>query len=153
MTDAKVLDTDIYVTRVFNAPREVVWKFWTTPELVAQWFGPENVHVPVESVDIDLRVGGNWNLTMVDNATGAEYPLEAEITVLTPPEYLEGHVANASSGDITDIAMRVTFHDHGDRTRVTLHQGPFTDEQKKQTSVGWEESWIALDALLEGTNR
>ena len=44
--------------------------------------------------------------------------------------------------------MHVQFHDHGEKTRVTLHQGPFTEEQRTQTAVGWEMSWVKLDGIF-----
>ncbi|MEO5724141.1 MAG: SRPBCC family protein [Ilumatobacteraceae bacterium] len=55
--------TQIQITRVFDAPAEIVFKAWTTPELVRRWWGsPEN---PLTVCDIDLRVGGNWRYAMV----------------------------------------------------------------------------------------
>ena len=46
----EVLDTDVFITRAFNAPRDVVWKFFTEPELLAQWFGPQAVHIDPSTV-------------------------------------------------------------------------------------------------------
>ena len=83
-------DTDVFITRAFAAPRAVVWRFFTEAEYLARWFGPSGVHVDPESVVIDLRVGGSWDLDMVDDATGERYPLRTRITAVTPPEYLEG---------------------------------------------------------------
>ena len=45
----QALDTDVFITRAFNAPRDVVWKFFTEPEYMAKWFGPATTHVPVET--------------------------------------------------------------------------------------------------------
>ena len=96
MTDATVpqipeaLDTDVFITRAFNAPRDVVWKFFTEPEYLAQWFGPQEVHIDPATVDIQLHPGGRWDFDMVDNESGEHYPLRARLTVVIPPEYLEG---------------------------------------------------------------
>jgi uncharacterized protein YndB with AHSA1/START domain len=144
-------DTDQYVniSRAFAAPRDVVWKFWTQPEYLAQWFGPDGVHVPVDSVEIDLRVGGVWNLVMVDNETGARYPLHSTITELIDGELLVSEAeANTEDGTIS-VTIRAQFHDHGDVTRLTFTQGPFNDTQKHQTIEGWQMSWVTLDGLLE----
>jgi uncharacterized protein YndB with AHSA1/START domain len=144
-------DTDQYVniTRAFAAPRAVVWKFWTQPEYLAQWFGPDSVHVPVDSVEIDLRVGGVWNLVMVDNETGAQYPLRSVITELIDQELLVSEAEANTDGGLITVTIRAQFHDHGDVTRLTFTQGPFNDIQKHQTIEGWQMSWIALDTILE----
>jgi uncharacterized protein YndB with AHSA1/START domain len=144
-----VTDRDVYITRAFDAPRDVVWKFWTEPELLSEWFGPTTTHVPVETVTVELRVGGRWELSMVDDETGQAYPVRGRITRCEPPEYLEITAnAESSEGDLENIVLRVQFHDHGDKTRVTIHQGPFTDEQRDMTAAGWELSFVKLDTVF-----
>jgi uncharacterized protein YndB with AHSA1/START domain len=146
---SEVTDRDVFVTRAFDARREVVWKFFTQPELIAQWFGPTGITVPIDSVDVDLTVGGKWVLTMVDDASGEKYPIDGVIRVCEPPEYLEiGVGAQTAVGELENVTLRLQFHDHGGKTRVTLHQGPFTDEQREQTGAGWELSFVKLDAIL-----
>jgi uncharacterized protein YndB with AHSA1/START domain len=54
----------IAITRVFDAPRERVWQEWTEPERFADWFGGVESEVPVSSVEMDVRPGGSWRLTM-----------------------------------------------------------------------------------------
>ncbi|MCU1514279.1 MAG: hypothetical protein JWO10_1369 [Microbacteriaceae bacterium] len=155
MTDTSpVTEHDVYITRAFAAPRDVVWKFWTQPALIAQWFGPDGFSTPVETIDIDLRVGGRWHLVMVEDATQATYPIDGTITKLIDEEYIEiAADAESDSGPINDIGLRMTFHDHGETTRVTLHQGPFTEEQRRQTAVGWEMSFVTMDALFTGESK
>ncbi len=146
-----VTDRDVYITRSFAAPRATVWKFWTEPERLAEWFGPDGMHTPVERIDVDLREGGTWNLGMTDDATGEVYPLSATITMAIEPEYLEMIVsAQASTGHLEDIVLRVQFHDHGNTTRMTLHQGPFTPEIRDLTADGWNQSFERLHAIFEG---
>jgi uncharacterized protein YndB with AHSA1/START domain len=157
MTDTTVpeipqaLDTDVFITRAFAAPRDVVWRFFTEPEYMARWFGPSTTHVPVESVNVQLHAGGRWDLDMVDNATGEHYPIRAELTVVIPPEYLEG-VESSGEGMTPDghspITLRIWLHDHGDKTRMTLHQGPFKPEFRDMTVDGWNESFVKIDAVL-----
>jgi uncharacterized protein YndB with AHSA1/START domain len=158
MTDATVpevpatTDTDVYITRVFNAPRDVVWKFFTEPEYLARWFGPSTVHTDLDTVTVQLHPGGRWDMDMVDNATGEHYPVRAELTAVVPPEYLEG-VESGVDGMTPDghspIRLRIWLHDHGDKTRMTLHQGPFTAEFRDMTADGWNESFEKIDAILE----
>jgi uncharacterized protein YndB with AHSA1/START domain len=150
MTDAiptipEALETDVFITRAFAAPRDVVWKFFTEPEFLAKWFGPIGVHVDPASVSVDLRVGGSWDLDMVDDETGEHYPIRTVLNAVIPPEYLEGTLASPEGGDVT---LRIWLHDHGDKTRLTLHQGPFTPEFRDMTIDGWELSFQKIDAIL-----
>jgi len=74
MTDTKAepaADREIVITRVFEAPRELVWRAWADPEHVAQLWGPEGFTTRV--TDLDLRPGGRWRYVMV-GPDGAEYP-------------------------------------------------------------------------------
>jgi uncharacterized protein YndB with AHSA1/START domain len=152
MTDAirtNVTDRDLYITRSFNAPIDVVWKFWTQPEFLSKWFGPVGIHTPVESISIDLRAGGYWRLAMQSDETGEKYPMNAELVEVVENELIVGVAEAEMNGDgIERLFLRVQFHDHGDKTRITLHQGPFTDEFKEQTSSGWEESFKKMDAIF-----
>jgi uncharacterized protein YndB with AHSA1/START domain len=145
----EVTDNDVYITRAFDAPREVVWGFFTRPELLALWFGPKEVHVDPATVVIELKVGGRWDLDMVDNATGEHYPVRSTLVVVTPSEYLEGaEEVVRGSGPQAATRLRIWFHDHGSKTRLTIHQGPFTPEFRDMTSVGWESSFVKVDELL-----
>ena len=151
MTDLPaVTERDVYITRSFAAPRATVWKFWTEPERLAQWFGPAGVHTPVERIEVEPREGGTWYLGMTDDASGAVYPLSATFLKIIEPEYLELHIATASEGEIENVVLRLQFHDHGETTRLTLHQGPFTPENRDLTIDGWEQSFTKLDTVFEG---
>lgn len=146
----EVTDHDVFVSRSFAAPRDVVWRFWTEPELLAAWFGPEGVTVPAESVTVDLVEDGRWELTMVDGPTGTSHPVRGRIVAFRAPEFLEIQLtAQTAAGPVDDVVLRLQFHDHGDRTRMTLHQGPFTDEIRDMTLNGWVLSFAKLDILLE----
>ena len=154
MTDAipdipVATDSDVFITRVFAAPRDLVWRFFTDPDLLATWFGPATVHVDRATVEVDLRAGGTWNLDMVDNDTAEHYPVRSELTAVVPPEYLEGQVV----GPPGVVTLRIWLHDHGDKTRMTLHQGPFSAEFRDMTGAGWEESFVKIDAQLAAGTR
>lgn len=145
----EVTDRDVYITRSFAAPVDVVWKFWTQPELLAQWFGPEGITVSPDSITVEAREGGSWNLTMKDDA--GEYPITATITKLVVNEYLEMTLrAESGAGLLENEILRIQFHDHGEKTRLTLHQGPFAPEMRDMTRDGWNQSFVKLDTILEG---
>jgi uncharacterized protein YndB with AHSA1/START domain len=143
-------DGYVHITRAFRAPRDVVWRFFTEPEYLARWFGPSTVHVDPSTVRVELHPGGSWGLDMVDNETGEHYPMRARLTVVIPPEYLEGSEATAGTrfGPLDGITLRIWLHDHGDKTRMTLHQGPFTPEFCDMTRDGWLASFDKIDAVL-----
>ncbi|NYF11135.1 uncharacterized protein YndB with AHSA1/START domain [Leifsonia sp. AK011] len=142
-------ERDVYITRTFQAPVAVVWKFWTDPALLARWFGPHAVGVDEASVVVEPVPGGAWSLDMKDDA--GVYPLRTTIVEIVEHEYLECIMsAQTSAGDIENVILRVQFHDHGQTTRLTMHQGPFGEEFREQTRAGWLESFEKIDALIAG---
>lgn len=152
MTDRSLPDAterDVHLTRTFDAPVAVVWKFWTDPALLAQWFGPHAVSVDPATVTVEPRPGGRWDLAMHDEH--GVYPISASILEIVEHEYLEVVMsAETGIGEIDNLHLRVQFHDHGDRTRVTMLQGPFLPEQRDLTRDGWTESFEKLDVILAG---
>jgi uncharacterized protein YndB with AHSA1/START domain len=146
--------TELHIERVFDAPRELVWKAFTDPDEMAQWFGPVGYHVPRESVEIDLRVGGRQTLTMVPDSD--EYPPAGEssgtIIELVPNELLvtredlEGEMAELFGTD--QLTMRLELHDEDGKTRLVVHQGPYKDDFVGNAKAGWESSFTKLDTLL-----
>ena len=76
-------DEQILITREFDAPRHLVFKAWTTPELVKRWWNAKRGEVTV--AEIDLRVGGRWRYAMVD-AGGSEVAFHGEYREIVPDE-------------------------------------------------------------------
>ena len=87
-TPATTADREVLITRVFDAPRAQVFRAWTDPGEVAAWYGPEHYDTPRERIHIDLRVGGRYELTMVQRADGAEFAIGYEIVELVEPELI-----------------------------------------------------------------
>lgn len=145
---------DLIIERVFDAPRELVWKAFTDPDQVAQWFGPVGYHVPRESVRIDLRVGGEMSLTMVPDSD--EYPPAGEssgtFAEIVEPSLLVTH--EDISGEMVEvfgserITMRLELHEENGKTRMVLHQGPYGDAILGDAREGWGSSFTKLDRLL-----
>jgi len=59
--------------------------------------------------------------------------------------------AETAAGSAEGVVLRVRFHDHGDRTRITLHQGPFSPDVRDLTADGWLLAFTSLETLLEGS--
>jgi uncharacterized protein YndB with AHSA1/START domain len=140
-------DQEVLITRIFEAPREDVFRAWTDPDQVAAWYGPEHFDTPRDRIHIDLRVGGRYELTMVERSSGAEYPVHYEIVELVEPELIV-----LRSDPMPAIGMheptltRVEFHDHGDKTRMTLVDGPYPESGHAE--AGWSAAFDKLAALV-----
>ena len=148
MTDVPTAqDQQVLITRIFDAPRELVFQAWTDPDQVAQWFGPEGFVTPRETVEIDLRVGGRFELGMVQTETGAQFPVRYEIIELDPPRLLVLKGEPMPEVGIHEPTItRIELHAHGDKTRMTLSDGPYTHAMHAE--AGWNGAFAKLDTLL-----
>jgi uncharacterized protein YndB with AHSA1/START domain len=141
-------DREIRVERIFNAPRERVWRAYTDPELVAQWWGRGNKLV-IERMEVER--GGHWRY--VEHGPEDVHGFEGRYREVSPPERIvqtfewdgmPGYVA-------VDTA---TFEDLGDgRTRVVSTSLFHTTEERdgmlnSGMEQGLDESYAALDELL-----
>ena len=75
----------ISITRVFDAPRERVWREWTEPERFAAWYGGDQADIPVSTVSMDVRPGGRWKATMFFGEDRREIRWEGEYLEVAPP--------------------------------------------------------------------
>ncbi|HEY7271994.1 MAG TPA: SRPBCC family protein [Actinoplanes sp.] len=98
-------DNQILITREFNAPRRLVWKAYTTPELVKRWWSGQKG--TVTTADIDLRVGGMWRYVMVANG-GFEVAFRGEFREIVPDERLVNTEIFEGIPDADDHAGLVT---------------------------------------------
>jgi uncharacterized protein YndB with AHSA1/START domain len=111
-------DNEILITREFNAPKHLVYKAYTTPELIKRWWSGDRGEVT--DVEIDLRVGGTWRYVMVANG-GFEVGFHGEFHEIVPNERLvnteiyEGVPEGSGAGLIT-----VTFTEHDGRTTLAM---------------------------------
>jgi len=144
-------DREVLITRVFEAPREDVFRAWTDPEEVAAWFGPEQMDTPRERINIDLRVGGRYELTMVRREGGGEMTIGYEILELVEPKLIvlrSDPMPEAGMHEPT--VVRVEFHDHGAKTRMTLSDGPLPPEGRGHAEAGWSAAFDKLAVLVAG---
>jgi uncharacterized protein YndB with AHSA1/START domain len=150
-TPGAAADQAVLITRIFEAPRERVFRAWTDPDEVAAWYGPAHVDTPRERIHIDLRVGGRYELTMVHRGGGAEFAIGYEIIELVEPELIV-----LRSDPMPEVGMheptvvRVEFHDHGSKTRMTLSDGPFPPDGRGHAEAGWSAAFDKLAALVAG---
>ncbi len=106
-------------TRVHRAPPELLFDCMTTPEHLTHFWGPTGTVTPVDKITVDLRPGGAFVTTMVDEASGEEYTMTAVYAVIDRPGRLVWTEPDVEGG----MATTITFVDLGDgRTEITTHQ-------------------------------
>jgi len=144
-------DREVLITRIFEAPREQVFKAWTDPDELAAWYGPEHMDAPRERIRIDLRVGGRWELTMVARDGGAgEFSIGYTIVELVEPELIVMRSdLMPEMGMHEPTVVRVEFHDHGDKTRMTLSDGPYA-AGAHHAEAGYNAAFDKLAAVIAG---
>ena len=127
----------ITVTRVFDAPRERVWKEWTEPERFADWFGGTDSEVPLSTVAMDVRRGGTWKATMYAGSGRHEILWKGEYREVDAPERLVFTVTDRSDDKYEVVSVVLT--DLGDgRTEMFFEQrGHLAPEQYERTERGW----------------
>jgi uncharacterized protein YndB with AHSA1/START domain len=144
-------DREIVLSRVFDAPRELVFEVWTKAAHVAQWWGPNGFTNTVH--EMDVRPGGIWRLTM-HGPDGTDYPNLIRYYEVVPPEKL---VYNHSSGEPDDPGFHVTilFETEGAMTRVTMHSIFVTKEvrdmvvQKYHAIEGGKQTLARMEEYLK----
>jgi len=116
-TTVEVKGPELIVNRIFNAPRELVWKAWTEPEHVVNWWGPKGFSI--RTSEIDIRPGGIWRFIM-KGPDGVEYPNKISFREIVKPERL----VYTSSDDIEDdpgqFQTIVNFVEQDNKTILTM---------------------------------
>jgi uncharacterized protein YndB with AHSA1/START domain len=112
-------DTQILITREFDAPRELVYEAWTTPELVRRWWSGERGEMTV--AEIDLRVGGTWRYAMVATG-GMEVAFHGEFREIVPNERIVSTEAYEGIPDADEHASlnTLTLTEVDGRTTLTV---------------------------------
>lgn len=143
------LDREIVLSRVFDAPRELVWKAWTAKEHIGKWFGPKGF--AIETREIDIRVGGRWRFDMVA-PDGTRYDNRMVFLQLEQPKLLVMDHGHDTDNDPKLFRVTLTFDEQGDKkTVVTLRQLHPTQAQRLE-GIGFgavELGYQTLDKLAD----
>jgi uncharacterized protein YndB with AHSA1/START domain len=144
---------ELIISRVFDAPRELVYRAFTDPDQLAQWFGPVGYSVPRDSIEIDARPGGREHFIMVSDADpGHRITIDYTFSEVIENKLLVdfSEVGIPGTDGIVRLTSRLEFHDEeGGKTRLELRAGPFTGHETEDTRLGWESSFTKLDAVLK----
>jgi len=135
------------ITRIFEAPRERVWREWTEPEAFADWFGGPQCEVPLESVTMEVRAGGRLRLTMVIGSREVQW--HGEYLEVVEPERLVFGISD-QPGDDRYERITVELTDLGDgRTEMRFEQrGHLEPDHYEHTKSGWGGFFDRIDERL-----
>jgi uncharacterized protein YndB with AHSA1/START domain len=135
------------LTRVFDAPRERVWREWTEPERFADWFGGPDCEIPLDSVAMDVRPGGAWRATMF--AGRREIRWSGEYREVSPPERLVLTMRD-EPGEAGHELVVVELRDlGGGRTEMLVEQrGRMRPEDYDRARSGWGTFFDRMAARL-----
>jgi uncharacterized protein YndB with AHSA1/START domain len=160
----KAVDRELVITRIFDAPRELVFKAWTEPERFKLWWGPKGFTTPF--CKIDLRLGGVIHFCM-RSPDGRDYWCKGVFQEIVEPErivftdYFSDEAGNrvppADYGMPPELPsetlVTVTFADQEGKTKLTMRQSILEPVAKSIGAVqGWSESFDRLAGLLTNTN-
>ena len=143
---------ELVLTRVLDAPRNLVWKAWTDPKHLVQWWGPKGFTNPV--CEVDVRPGGIILIHM-RAPDGKVYPMKGEFTEVVVPErlaFLSG--AMDEKGNLLfEVLNIVTFTEQAGKTKLTMHArvvnataaaAPYLAGME----IGWTQSLERLEAFV-----
>jgi uncharacterized protein YndB with AHSA1/START domain len=144
--DASQVMLRIEMSRVFDADREFVFKAFTDPDLIKQWFGPPGTECYI--AEIDLRVGGRYHIEM-HVPDGEDIKLNGVYKVVSPPTALE-YTWQWDEPDALETLVKVQFNPSGNGTEVTIEHTKFTNEESKEGHTqGWAGSLDRLGDVLQ----
>ncbi len=109
-------DTQILITREFDAPRNLVYRAYTTPDLIRRWWSGDRGEVT--SVEVDLRPGGSWRYVMVANA-GFEVAFHGEYQEIIPGERIVATEVFEGAPDAAAVTT-TSFAEHDGRTTLSI---------------------------------
>ena len=154
--EAQAASEMVSISRVLDAPPELVYRAFVDPDELAQWWGPEGNWAPRETIESDPRVGGHLRLEEKSSELpDLQVPIEITFTEVIENELLAGDmVVNRPRlpdwpAAVLRSTLRLEFHpEPGDRTRLEIRQGPFTGRELEGHAGGWGEQLAKLTRHL-----
>ncbi len=135
-------DRELVLSRLIDAPRETVFKAWTDPALLKQWFAPRPYTTPV--AELDVRPGGA-NLIVMRDPAGHEFPNRGVYLEIVENERLVFTDAYAAAWEPSEkpfMTVILTFEDEGGKTRYTARVRHWTvADREAHEKMGFHEGW------------
>jgi uncharacterized protein YndB with AHSA1/START domain len=150
MTSTPAAEHELVLTRLIDAPREKLFRAWTEPELIKQWFTPRPWTTPV--VEIDVRPGGSSSM-IFRGPEGQEFPNRGVYLEVVKNERLVFTDAYTSAWVPSEKPFMtgiITFEDEGGRTRYTARARHWNaEDRRKHEEMGFHDGWGKATDQLE----
>ncbi len=143
------LDREIVLSRVFNAPRELVFRAWTDKEHLPRWFGPNGFVCTTH--EIDIRVGGRWRFEM-RGPDGTVWPNRMVFLEIDSPKLLVMDHGNDTDDDPGRFRVTITFDEQSDKKTVVTLRQLHPNKAQRDRGIGFgavELGYQTLDKLAE----
>jgi uncharacterized protein YndB with AHSA1/START domain len=140
----KPANKTVVITRVFDAPRRLVFETWSKPEHLARWWGPNGFTLP--GCEMDFRPGGAYRFVM-RGPDGGDYPFHGVYREIVEPERIV-FTAIIDNAPGNELMTTVTFAEEGVTTRLTVEQTVPTEPYARGQQQGWTESLECLADYL-----
>ncbi len=150
---------ELLITRTFNAPRELVWRAWTDPEMSKQWMGPKPF--PAVEVQLGTKPGDCWRICLRGCPPGTTTPVDlwqgGVLREIVPPERLvytfawekRSKVGLPEDGDPHETVITVRLEEHDGKTTMHFHQAFFdTAAERDGHNGGWSSGFERLEEFL-----
>ncbi|MHB8286573.1 MAG: SRPBCC family protein [Caulobacteraceae bacterium] len=151
-TVERTSDREIVATRSFDAPAQVVFEAWTTPELIMRWWAPEAFGIAFLSCETDVRTGGSYRFVFGHAASEQPMAFFGRYIEVTPPARLVWTNEEDENGAVTTV----TFAEKDGKTQVVVHD-LYPSKEALDGAVasgstgGWPQQFEQLDDLLAGS--
>jgi uncharacterized protein YndB with AHSA1/START domain len=153
---------EVVLEKTYDASPETVWQAWTNPELLKQWWGPDNVSIP--ECTVDLKVGGKFYIVMeagegMGPYKGTKWPMKAEFIVVEPNSKLfytaQAWTEGAEEETMIDQTTEITLSEESGKTKVTVRAailkiGPQAQMAVQGMQAGFTQQLEKLNSFLAG---
>ena len=152
MTESNEANRELTISRIFDAPRELVFDAWTEAAQMQKWSSPRGY--TVTSPKRDVKPGGKWSATMhATDRSKEDLTVQGVYREIERPErivFTHAWVGDDGRPEHETVAT-VTFVEKDGKTEMTFHQGVFASmESRDSHAAGWSESFDKLEEYLEG---
>jgi uncharacterized protein YndB with AHSA1/START domain len=149
-TQSNTSDREIVITRILDAPRELVYEAWTNPKHIAQWWGPNGFTNTIH--EMNVKIGGVWRFIM-HGPDGTDYPNKIVFEEVIKAKRLVYTHGSDDDNDPHAFHVTVTFEDEGKKTKLTMHSvfgsAAILEEMKKFGAIeGGNQTLNRLEAHL-----
>ena len=142
-------DSELVIERAFDAPRELVFKVWTTTEGMLEWWGP--TFCPAKRVQMDIQPGGKWRCCLDSQVHGGDLWQNGVFREVKPYDLLVFTFVWEAEGDMgVENVVTIRFFDESGKTRMHFRQAPFpSGTQRDSNNGGWSNMFDRLAAYLK----